>query len=109
MRGVLVPDPTRPIKRSRMLNRHNMLIAAAAGFALCLAGPAEAANAGKQKKPARAMKHRHSAVVAAPNSRFQNGVMAGPLYNGQDYLGDDPDPNIRLYLMRDMSRYGGTD
>ncbi len=30
-----------------------------------------------------------------------------PLYNGQDYIGDDPDPNIRSYLIRDMSRYGG--
>ena len=30
-----------------------------------------------------------------------------PLYNGQDYLGDDPDPNIRSYLIRDMARYGG--
>ena len=94
-----------------MLNRHNMLIAAAAGFALCLAAPAEAANSGKQKKPAaaQAKKHRHSAVASAPNSRFQNGVLAGPLYNGQDYLGDDPDPNIRSYLIRDMGRYGGVD
>jgi hypothetical protein len=90
-----------------MLNRHNMLIAAAAGFALCLAAPAEAASSGKQKKAT--AKHRHAAVAAAPKSRFQNGVLAGPLYNGQDYLGDDPDPNIRAYLMRDMSRYGGFD
>jgi hypothetical protein len=39
---------------------------------------------------------------------FQGGVLRGPLYNGQDYLGDDPDPNIRAYLLRDLgSRYGG--
>ena len=42
------------------------------------------------------------------DSAFQGGVLAGPLYNGQDYLGDDPDPNIRAYLLRDLSgRYGG--
>ena len=55
------------------------------------------------------MKHRHAAA-AAPGFRFQGGVPAGPLYNGQDYLGDDPDPNIRSYLIRDMGgRYGGDD
>ena len=37
----------------------------------------------------------------------QGGVMAGPLYNGQDYLGDDPDPNIRAYLLKDQTRYYG--
>jgi hypothetical protein len=39
---------------------------------------------------------------------FQGGVLTGPLYNGQEYLGDDPDPNVRSYLIRDLtSRYGG--
>jgi hypothetical protein len=39
---------------------------------------------------------------------YQGGVLRGPLYNGQDYLGNDPDPNIRSYLLRDLSgRYGG--
>ena len=33
---------------------------------------------------------------------------AGPLYYSGTYLGDDPDPNIRAYLLRDLSsRYGG--
>ena len=71
--------------------------------ALCLASPAEA-KSGKHKKHATA--HRHAAGAAG--SAFQGGVLAGPLYNGQDYLGDDPDPNIRAYLLRDLSgRYGG--
>jgi len=35
---------------------------------------------------------------------------AGPLYHGTDYLGDDPDPFIRLQIQRDLShRYGGDD
>jgi len=33
---------------------------------------------------------------------------AGPLYNGADYLGDDPDPFIRSQIYRDMGqRYPG--
>ena len=41
------------------------------------------------------------------SGRFQGGVLAGPLYNGQDYLGTDPDPNIRAYILKDLgSRYG---
>jgi len=89
-------------------------VLAATGFALCLAAPAEAAKKGKSvKKPATsAAVHagRHSrAAAAGPPGYFQNGVPRGPLYNGQDYLGDDPDPNIRSYLIRDMGRYGGID
>lgn len=75
-------------------------VASAVGLALCLASPAEA-KSGKHKKHAAA--HHHAA-----GSVFQGGVLVGPLYNGQDYLGDDPDPNIRAYLLRDLSgRYGG--
>jgi putative exporter of polyketide antibiotics len=80
------------------------LIVSAIGLAIA-ASPVEAAK--KKSRP-------HSSVTAhamAPGgttAAFQGGVMAGPLYNGQDYLGDDPDPNIRAYLLRDLSgRYGG--
>ena len=80
------------------------LIVSATGLAL-VASPAEAAK----------KKHRHYSGVAAnammpggTTASLQGGVMRGPLYNGQDYLGDDPDPNIRAYLLRDLnSRYGG--
>lgn len=51
---------------------------------------------------------RHGPAVAT-RTAFQGGVLAGPLYNGQDYLGNDPDPNIRAYIMKDVSsRYGGS-
>ena len=81
------------------------LIASAIGLAV-VASPAEAA-----KKKSR----HHSGAAAnvmtpggATTGTFQGGVLVGPLYNGQDYLGDDPDPNIRAYLLRDLSgRYGG--
>ena len=88
-----------------MRHYRDMLVAAAAGFALCLAAPAEAAKEGK-KKPAQAAhstKHRTTAAVA---QRDQLGVPAGPLYYGQDYLGTDPDPNIRSQILRDHGRYG---
>ena len=90
-----------------MLIRHTLLICSAAGLVLCLASPVEAAK-----------KHRKSTVqyhptlyrqAAVPGSAFQGGVLAGPLYNGQDYIGNDPDPNIRSYLIRDQTRYGGRD
>jgi hypothetical protein len=80
------------------------LTASVIGLAMIAAAPAEAAK-----------KHRRHAGVTAnamvpggATAAYQGGVMAGPLYNGQDYLGDDPDPNIRAYLLRDLTgRYGG--
>jgi hypothetical protein len=95
-----------------MTRVHDLWVAVAAGLALCLVVPADAAEPRKHKEAgtattAPAMKHRHSVVAARPRDR--SGVPAGPLYNGQDYLGDDPDPNIRSYLIRDMTRYGGND
>ena len=81
------------------------LTAAMIGLAFAVASPAQAAK-----------KHRHhhsagAGYAMAPGgttAEFQGGVLKGPLYNGQDYLGDDPDPNIRAYLLRDLgSRYGG--
>jgi hypothetical protein len=101
-----------------MRHRRSLWAALAAGVhALCLTAPAEAAKetrTAKAKKhaasaSAHAGKHRRAAVAAAPGYRFQGGVPAGPLYNGQDYLGDDPDPNIRSQILRDMGRYGGVD
>ena len=99
-----------------MRDRQNIWsLSAAVTLALCLAAPAEAANIGKHKKAvtgatAHATKHRRTAAMVQPVFRLQGGVPAGPLYNGQDYLGDDPDPNIRSQILRDMGgRYGGND
>jgi hypothetical protein len=75
----------------------------------------EAANTRKHKKPvasatAHAMKHRRTTAMVQPAFWYQGGVPAGPLYNGQDYLGNDPDPNIRSQILRDLGgRYGGND
>ena len=88
------------------------IVVSVVGLAFVLASPAEAAKSGKQKKSAgtaHAVKHRQTAeVVPAPGGGYQGGVMRGPLYNGPDYIGDDPDPNIRARLMKDMTRYQGS-
>ncbi len=82
------------------------MMLSAIGMALVIAVPAEAA---KKKQ-----RHHHRGVAAhamAPGGTtapLDRGVLAGPLYNGQDYLGDDPDPSIRSYLLRDMTRYRGS-
>jgi hypothetical protein len=73
-----------------------------------LASQAEATKANKHKKSgAVAQSTAYHQNYAARGTTFQGGVLAGPLYNGQDYIGNDPDPNIRSYLIRDMTRYGG--
>src|SRR5947208_2052707 len=87
-------------------------------LALCLTVPAEAATS-KKKKPAVGAtaqattyptKSRRVTSVAQPGFQYRGGVPAGPLYNGQDYLGNDPDPNIRSQILRDLGgRYGGND
>ena len=80
------------------------LIVSAIGLA-AVASPAEAA---KKRVRHHAGISANAMVPGGTTAAFQGGVMRGPLYNGQDYLGDDPDPNIRAYLLRDLSgRYGG--
>jgi hypothetical protein len=82
------------------------LIVSAVGVAFVSASPAEAAK----------KKYRHhsgiSANAMAPGgttATYRSGVMTGPLYNGQDYLGDDPDPNVRAFLIKNLSgRYGSS-
>ncbi len=83
------------------------LMALVAAVAVVSAAPA---NAAKKQKHAR-----HKASVAAHETAGQgrhwglDKFPAGPLYyNGGEYLGDDPDPNIRFQLWRDLgSHFGG--
>ena len=80
------------------------------GFSVALAmtvsSSADAAQVRKDKKRAVAQ----TAISVNPVYWGRNLVRAGPLYNGPDYLGDDPDPNIRSQILRDLTgRYGGID
>jgi hypothetical protein len=80
------------------------LILLTIGLAFVLtATTADAANVRKHRRQAQA-------ATVVDNSRYRgtNLFFAGPVYNGPDYIGDDPDPFIRLMLKRDLSgRYGG--
>ena len=69
-----------------------------------------AANAENAEKVRKHKKVATTSKVERVDSyhRGTNLVPAGPLYFGGVYLGDDPDPNIRFQLMRDISgRFGG--
>ena len=82
-----------------------LVVAFVGTFAVATLANAESAEkVRKPKKVATAPK----TVRADPSHRGTNLVPAGPLYFGGVYLGDDPDPNIRFQLMRDVSgRFGG--
>jgi len=85
-------------------------LALAVGLAVILAVPAEAAKTDKQKKRVAAPAAQSVKSARQAQGRYwgQNLVRTGPLYNGPEYLGDDPDPNIRFQLLRDLdARYGG--
>jgi hypothetical protein len=74
----------------------------AAAFAF--ASHAETTNTRKHKKHASASATAH----ADSQHRGTNLFPAGPLYFSGVYLGDDPDPNIRFQIWRDISgRMGG--
>ncbi len=80
-------------------------IVSAAAFAL-LTSTLPAGAAQKHKRKA----HPARATVVAANMKYRGTALfrAGPIYNGQDYIGDDPDPFIRFQLYRDLgARYGG--
>ncbi|MGC1748986.1 MAG: hypothetical protein WA778_13495 [Pseudolabrys sp.] len=47
-------------------------------------------------------------TASGPQYRGTNLVRSGPLYFSGVYLGDDPDPNIRFQILRDITgRFGG--
>ena len=73
-------------------------------FVIAAAVPADAAKARKHKKATAA----RTAIHMQGKYRGTHLFPAGPVYNGPDYLGDDPDPNIRFQLLRDLgAHYGG--
>jgi hypothetical protein len=76
------------------------LLVAVLAIAALSATSADAAT--KAKRP--------GAPYPAPESTCRGGNLfhCGPVTNGNDYLGSDPDPFIRLMIQRDLgARYGG--
>ena len=80
------------------------VFAATLAAAFVFVAPADAAKKSKHKKAAGAP----TTTRADPQHRGTNLFPSGPLYFSGVYLGDDPDPNIRFQLWRDISgRFGG--
>jgi len=79
------------------------LLALTIAIAVLAAAPADA-KARKHKKHVA-----HAAqTVSQTGERGVDLFPAGPVYHANDYLGDDPDPFIRLQLLRDLgAHYGG--
>jgi len=83
------------------------LIALVAAVAVVAVAPADAAKKHKHAK------HKATAVARSTTAQGQyrgtDKFPAGPLYyNGGEYLGDDPDPNIRFQLWRDLGAHFGS-
>jgi hypothetical protein len=82
-----------------MPSRLTLLLVFAVGF--IAASNADASPKSKRSKPA-------AAPTVASSCRGSNLFHCGPIYNSNDYLGDDPDPFIRLMIQRDLgAKYGG--
>jgi hypothetical protein len=74
---------------------------------LAVMQPSSAAAAGKVKR-LQVRPGTTTVADAASHCRGANLFHCGPLYNGNDYLGNDPDPFIRLMIQRDLgAKYGG--
>jgi len=81
------------------------LLLSAVALAVLLATPADAAKRKHRKHVKPAVPH---VTVQVSRYRGANLFPAGPVRFGNDYIGDDPDPFIRLQLLRDLAaRYGG--
>jgi len=73
-------------------------------LALILTSSANAAKRVRKPVP-------HQATAASSERcRGANLFACGPIYNGDDYLGKDPDPFIRSQILRDLgAKYGDPD
>jgi hypothetical protein len=85
------------------------LVALILGLAVALAVAASASAATTKKKYKHAKRIAAASTKATVQYRGTDKFRSGPLYyNGGEYLGDDPDPNIRFQLWRDLgARFGG--
>jgi hypothetical protein len=89
-----------------MTSSSALRLMATIGLAVMVASSANS-NAGAATKGKR-VKHAAPAASAASSCRGGNLFPCGPVYNGPDYLGNDPDPFIRLMIQRDLgAKYGG--
>ena len=85
------------------------LMVSCLGLCFCLRSRRRVRPTPPRRASTRSQRAAHAATVAAKTGyRGANLFPAGPVYHANDYLGDDPDPFIRLQLQRDIgSHYGG--
>lgn len=90
------------------MKRHRALwLIVTVSLAATLAASASASAKSAATKTKRA-KPIAPAAGTASTCRGSNLFHCGPLYNSTDYLGNDPDPFIRLMIQRDLgAKYGG--
>ncbi len=85
-----------------MASRSFKLLLAVLAVAVALASSADAGPKTRKHGPSQAAAGSSLACRGASNFR------CGPVYNGKDYLGDDPDSFVRLMIQRDLGvKYGG--
>ena len=77
------------------------------GLLLCIAALAVASSAEAASKTKRPAAARPQAANNAATCRGGNLFPCGAIYSGNDYLGTDPDPFIRLMIQRDLGVYYG--
>jgi len=78
------------------------------GLLLCVAALAIASSAEAASKTKRQAAARPQAANNTATCRGANLFPCGDIYSGNDYLGTDPDPFIRLMIQRDLGvHYGG--
>jgi hypothetical protein len=81
------------------------ILASAIALVFVLASAADAKSR-KHKKQAGA----RTVVTVYRAQRGANLFPPGPIFYGNDYLGEDPDPFIRQQIWRDLgAHFGGTD
>ncbi len=85
-----------------MSSRSLKLLVPALSLVVVLASGVDAVAKTKRQRPAAQYAGTSSTCRGAGNFR------CGAVYNGRDYLGDDPDSFVRLMIQRDLgARYGG--
>jgi len=83
-------------------------MAAALALAFLAASPADAAK--KTRKHQRHAGTARAVIVVHPQYRGAHLFPPGPIFYGNQYLGNDPDPFIRLQILRDLdAHFGGPD
>jgi hypothetical protein len=112
--ALIRPPTSAAMTSAAMTSRTLKLLILALTYTVSLSVlPGSSADAGNKVKHRHAGMHAGMArtVVARSTVQYCRGANlfhCGPIYNSNDYLGDDPDPFIRLMIQRDLGlKYGG--